>query len=424
MDSAPILAYIDTLKEELTWIRRDIHQHPEVLFDVPRTADMVAELLEQYGLEVQRQVGRHFGSGVVGLLRGSGEGRMVLLRADMDALPIQEETGAAYSSRHAGIMHACGHDAHTAMLLGAAKALSRFRNELHGTVKFVFQPAEEGTRQLESDGRLISGGRDMIEAGILEGVDMSFAMHVWPDLPAGTLGLHKKEAMAASSHFTVRFHGVSGHHSSPHLAADAILMAAQFINEIKLAMTTMVDPLEPAVLSFGTLNAGTVLNAIADHSEIKGSFRAFHPDVVDRITHKIQKTAELIALQHGGTSEVIQRTGTLLSNDSHVRQLAEQAGHVVFGKSGVQELRPILAGEDFALYTEQVPGTFAFLGSSRDGCHPIYPIHHSKFELDESILTLGAKLHVQFVFEALGEEQEEREVAFTAALPFERYVNP
>lgn len=412
MHTAPILAYIDTLKEELTQIRRDIHQHPEVLFDVPRTAGKVAELLEQYGLEVHRHVGWHFGSGVVGLLHGSKEGRTVLLRADMDALPIQEETGAQYRSRHAGIMHACGHDAHTAMLLGAAKALSRFRNELHGTVKFVFQPAEEGTRQLESDGRLISGGRDMIEAGILKDVDTCFAIHVWPDLPAGTLGLHKKEAMAASSHFTVRFHGVSGHHSSPHLAADAILMAAQFINEIKLAMTTMVNPLEPAVLSFGTLNAGTVLNAIADHSEIKGSFRAFHPAVVDKITHRIQRTAELIALQHGGTSEVIQRTGTVLNNNGHVRHLAEQAAHIVFGKLRVQELRPILAGEDFALYTEQVPGTFAFLGSSPVGSDPVYPIHHPKFELDESILTLGAKLHVQFVFEAM---QEEREGAFRSA---------
>ncbi|MNK27102.1 putative hydrolase YxeP [compost metagenome] len=421
MNTAPILAYIDTLKEELTLIRRDIHQHPEVLFDVPRTAGMVAELLEQYGLEVQRHVGRHFGSGVVGLLHGSREGRTVLLRADMDALPIQEETGAEYSSRHAGIMHACGHDAHTAMLLGAAKALSRFRDELHGTVKFVFQPAEEGTQQLQSDGRLISGGRDMIEAGILEGVDMCFAMHVWPDLPAGTLGLHKKEAMAASSHFTVRFHGVSGHHSSPHLAADAILMAAQFINEIKLAMTTIVDPLEPVVLSFGTLNAGTVLNAIADKSEIKGSFRAFHPAVVDQITHKIQRTAEVIALQHGGTSEVVQRTGTLLSNDSHVRHLAEQAGHVVFGKLGIKELRPILAGEDFALYTDQIPGTFAFLGSSGEGYNPVYPIHHPKFELDESILTLGAKLHVQFVFEAM---KEKRGGALTRGLPAGVSGNP
>ncbi|MCS7462685.1 amidohydrolase [Paenibacillus doosanensis] len=405
MSGEAILAYADTLEEELVAIRRDLHRHPELLYDVHRTAAKVAGLLEEWGLEVRRGVGRHFGMGVVGILRGRAEGRTVLLRADMDALPIQEENDAAYKSRHEGVMHACGHDAHTAMLLGAAKALSRFREELRGTVKFVFQPAEEGARPVPEDGRLLSGGRDMIEDGILEGVDAGYAFHVWPELPIGTVGVHRQYAMAASYHFTVQFHGVTGHHSTPHQAVDAIVMAAQFIGEIKVAMSTELDPMEPAVLSYGTLRAGSAHNAIADHAVLTGTFRAFDKETILRIVHALEHRAGAVAASFGGRSDVRLREGTPLRNDPRAVRQVQAAGAKVFGEANTLLLdAPSLAGEDFAWYLERIPGAFVFIGAGNAERGIVHPVHHPRFDVDERVLAYGAKLHIQLARQALEED--------------------
>lgn len=401
MDTASIWGYIDTLEEELVEIRRDLHRHPEILFDVVRTSAIVADLLEQWGLEVERRCGKHFGMGVVGTLRGGKPGKTVVLRADMDALPIREENETPYKSLTDGAMHACGHDAHTAMLLGAAKALSRFRDELPGTVRFVFQPAEEGAQVSPLDGRLISGGADLTESGVLDGADLCFALHVWPEQPIGTIGVHPKYAMAASTHFKVQFHGVSGHHSTPHLAADALLMAAQFAVDMKVAVASEIDPLEPAVLSFGTLKAGTVLNAIAAESEITGSYRTFSDRAVERIRQSIERRAQAIAGNYGGTCSLSFRMGTALRNDSEAARLALQAGAEVLGRTQAVVLEtPSLAGEDFALYLKRVPGAFAFIGVGNRDKGFTHSVHHPRFDLDERVLLYGAKVHVQFVKEA------------------------
>ncbi|WP_261807663.1 M20 family metallopeptidase [Paenibacillus sp. N3.4] len=370
MNTALIFAYLDTIEDELVALRRDFHQHPEVLFDVTRTAAKVADLLEQWGLEVQRHVGQHFGMGVIGVLRGKKDAKLnenlqktIVLRADMDALPIHEQTDASYKSLYDGFMHACGHDVHTTMLLGAAKALSRYREEWAGTVKFVFQAAEEGARVSPLDGRLLSGGADLVESGVLDDCGLCFGLHVWPELPIGTIGVHAQYAMAASTHFKVVFHGLTGHHSTPHLAADALLMASQFAIEMKVAMSSEIDPFEPAVLSFGTLKAGTVLNAIADHSEITGSYRTFDQEVVDKIRGTIEKRAGAIAESYGGTCSFSFRMGTALKNDHSAAQLVLQAGAEVLGREQSLLLeKPSLAGEDFALYVKRVPGAFAFIG--------------------------------------------------------------
>ncbi|MUT67194.1 M20 family metallopeptidase [Paenibacillus sp. NEAU-GSW1] len=404
MELNNLFEHIEGNEAELIELRRSFHRDPELLFDVDRTAAKVAELLEGWGLEVKRGAGNHFGKGVVATLQGigGGIGRTVLLRADMDALPIAEQTEAEYRSRREGVMHACGHDAHMAMLLGAAKAFARHRDKLRGTIKFVFQPAEEGAVPSPLDGRLVSGGRDLVESGVLDGVDACFALHVWPELPVGTIGVHPAYAMAASSHFTVTFQGVAGHHSSPHLAVDAIMMASQFIQEMKAAMATVVNPLEPAVLAFGTLKAGAVINAIAADAEIRGTYRAYNPEVVEQVRSLIVKRSQAIAESFGGSSETLFRIGTALRNDEHYGALARRAGAVVAGEDNAISLQsPSLAGEDFALYTERVPGAFAFLGVGNTERGIVHSVHHPQFELDERALVIGAKLHAAWAAGAL-----------------------
>jgi amidohydrolase len=398
LDTAPILAVIRSLQSEMVAWRREIHRHPEVMYDVPRTASFVAELLESWGLDVERNVGRHFGRGVVATLRGGLPGATLLLRADMDALPIREENDVPYRSLKDGAMHACGHDAHTAMLLGAARALSRFRSEVPGIVKFVFQPAEEGAAASPVDGVLRSGAADLIEAGVLEGVERCIALHVWPELAAGTIGIHRSYVMAASTHFRVVFHGTPGHHSQPHAAADAIMMAAHWIMDMKAFMSTAVDPLSPAVLAFGKLRAGTAANAIADRCEVGGTYRAFEPDVVNMIREAIGRRSRTIAALYGGSAESVFRMGTALRNDPLAAEAAIEAGCRVFGSQRTIVLdRPSLAGEDFAFYAREVPSVMGLLGIRNEAKQCVFPLHHPKFDLDEDVLAYGASWFAEMI---------------------------
>lgn len=403
MRSEAILVYMDSLEDELIALRRDFHMHPELLYDVDRTAAKVANYLEALGLEVERNVGKHFGKGVVGTLRGSSAGRTILLRADMDALPIQELNAVAYKSQIDGLMHACGHDVHTTMLLGAAKALSQFKAELPGTVKFIFQPAEEGAKQSPVDGRLLSGGRDMIDAGILDNVDIAFALHVNPELEIGTIGVHPKYSMAASSHFRLEFQGKAGHHSTPHKAVDAIVMAAQFVMQAKVMMANEVNPAEAAVLAFGSIHAGTVPNVIADCSELAGTFRAFSKETVETITRGLDKHAKSIADAYGGTYTLQLREGITVVNDSLAVHHVLEAGKKIFGeKQSIMLDNPSLAGEDFGWYLDRIPGAFAFIGVGNVEQGIVHSIHHPLFNVDEKVLVYGAKIHVQLVNEVLG----------------------
>ncbi|THF75389.1 amidohydrolase [Cohnella fermenti] len=395
------MAYIRSLKEELIDIRRDLHRYPEVLFDVDRTAAKVAAYLTELGLDVREGVGKHFGKGVIGTLDSGRPGPVIVLRADMDALAIREENTFEHRSRNEGAMHACGHDAHTAMLLGAAKALARFREQWRGTVRFVFQPAEESALPSPLDGRMISGGKDMIEDGALAGADYAFALHVQPSLPVGTLGIHRRESMAASTHFRIAFQGLNGHHSTPHLAVDALSMAAQFVTDVKIAVATELDPMQPAVFAFGTLHAGTAINAIAGESELSGTYRVFRTEDVDKLHRVLETRAAAIAGAYGGGYTSQYRLGTPLINDPAAVELSLRAGRRILGEGNVVVLeKPSLAGEDFALYLREVPGAFAFLGVADPARETMHPVHHPLFDLDESALPLGAGMFLQWVREA------------------------
>ncbi|WP_435166032.1 M20 metallopeptidase family protein [Paenibacillus glycanilyticus] len=392
-----MLAYAGSLHDELIAIRRDLHRHPELLYDTDRTAARVAGLLEEWGIDVQTGVGPHFGKGVVGVLRGGLEGgRTLLLRADMDALPITEQNDVDYKSSVDGVMHACGHDAHTAMLLGAAKTLAAYRESFAGEIRFVFQPAEEGALPSPLDGRLLSGGRDMIEAGILEGVDRCYALHVWPELDAGMIGIHSQYAMAASSHFHVTFQGKNGHHSSPHLAADAIQMTGAYIAGVNGMMANSIDPREQAVLAFGTVRAGTVINAIAEQSVLTGTFRAFSKQTVAAITAGLERHAQTASLAYGGFYHIALREGIAVVNDSDAVEEVIRAGTAVLGGNNVrQQLEPSLAGEDFGWYLDRVPGAFILLGCGNESLGIREGLHRPKFDLDESVLVHGTRLFVQ-----------------------------
>lgn len=402
MDTSPIYTLLDEREEDWIALRREFHRQPELLYDVERTSERVAELLEQYGLEVQRNVGNHFGKGVIGELRGRLPGKSLLLRADMDALPIQERNDVEYRSRMEGKMHACGHDAHMTMLLAAAFGLSRHRDQLAGTVRFVFQPAEEGAAESPLDGRLLSGGRDMVESGAADDMSAVFAFHVWPELAAGQIAVHRHYAMAASTHFRVSFQGRSGHHGEQHLAADALLMAAHFSVESRAGVASAVNPFEPTAFVFGRLQAGTVINAIAETSEIEGTYRAFEPLTVERIKGIIESCAAACAARFGGECEVRLRMGKALINDAKAVELAWHAGEKIVGKGRSILLdKPSLAGEDFSYYLDHAPGAMVLIGVGSKEKGIIHPLHHPKFDLDESTLVIGAKLFVQIVADTL-----------------------
>lgn len=389
-----LLNYADTLQEKLVLVRRDLHRHPELLYETDRTATIVANLLESWGIEVTHNVGPHFGKGVVGtLFGGAGNGPTILFRADMDALPIEEMNELDYRSHYKGIMHACGHDAHTAMLLGLAETLAVHREQLIGEFRFIFQPAEEGAQPSPLDGRLLSGGRDMIEAGILEGVERCYALHVWPELEVGALGIHPHYAMAASSHFQVKFCGRGGHHSTPHLAVDAIQMTGSYISAINGMMTYGIDPTESAVLAFGTIHAGTVINAIAEQSIITGTFRAFSKKTVLAITEGLEQHAKVIANAYGGTYELALREGIAVVNDAEAVKGVLQAGSAIFGNEQVHIVNhPSLAGDDFGWYLDRVPGAFILIGCRNTQLAITEGLHKSRFNLDEALLTQGVKL--------------------------------
>jgi amidohydrolase len=378
-----------------------LHAHPELLYDVTRTSEKVAGLLEEWGIAVRRNAGKHFGMGVVGTLHGgAGSGPVILLRADMDALPIEEQNELPYKSVNPGVMHACGHDAHTAILLGAARTLAAFREQLCGTVIFVFQPAEEGAARSPLDGRLLSGGRDMIEDGILEGVDYAYALHVMPELPAGQLGIHPHYAMAASSHFKVEFQGTAGHHSAPHKAVDAIQMAARFIADINGLMAHQIDPREAAVLAFGTVNAGTAVNVIAEHSVLTGTFRAFSKETVAAITDGLRRQASAIAESFGGEYRMELREGITVVNDGEAVQRMLRAAREVLGEGQVILLdQPSLAGEDFGWYLDRVPGAFAFIGSGNEAKGIVHAIHQPQFNIDEDMLVHGVRVWLSLVMQ-------------------------
>ncbi|UFJ41492.1 M20 family metallopeptidase [Brevibacillus humidisoli] len=363
-------------------IRRDFHQHPELGLEEYRTRDQIIGYLEQ--LHIPYQVVAD--TGVVGLITGSKPGKTVALRGDMDALPITEENDLPYRSRNEGKMHACGHDAHMTVLLGAARLLQERKDQLAGQVKLLFQPAEE----------TVGGAKLMIEAGVLDNprVDAAFGLHVLPDLPIGQISVTYGQVNAASDtlHLTIR--GEKGHGAYPHLGRDAIVIAAQVVMALQTIVSRNVDPRQSAVLSLGVIEGGAQHNIIAGEVRLTGTIRTLDAQVRQFVKERIVEVATLTARSLGGEADVrIEEGYTSLINDDASVDLVKQCGAQMLGAENVIiERVPSMGVEDFAFFAEQVPAAFYGLGCRNEQQGIIYPLHHPRFQIDERCLAIGAAL--------------------------------
>ncbi len=371
--------------EEIVALRRDIHREPELGFDTEKTAEKVLAALSGLPLDIETGVARN---GIVATLRGGGDGPTVALRADMDALPIHEETGLPFASGTDGKMHACGHDGHTSMLVGAAKTLSGMRERINGTVKFVFQPAEEGG----------GGGRVMVEEGVAEGIDQIFALHLWPGLPFGTAATKAGPIMAAADKFEMEIKGTGGHGAMPHLAADAVVIAAQVATALQTIVSREVDPVQPAVLTIGEIGAGSAFNIIPETARMGGTVRTIDDELRHRIPERMEELAKGVARGMRADAELDYTFSyPVTRNDPGAAALALKVAGSLFGEDRAVELaHPSMGGEDFAFFLQKLPGAYVWLGVG-----DVSGLHTPQFAFDEEILPQGAALLTAIALEAL-----------------------
>jgi IAA-amino acid hydrolase len=370
-----------SFRSDLVEMRRDLHRHPELSFQERRTAERVARTLDGLGLRPRTGVG---GTGVVAEL-GTGAGPIVALRADMDALPITESNDVDYRSATPGVMHACGHDAHTAMLLGAARLLAQAApSELPaGTVRFLFQPAEEA-----SDEENLSGGARLVNEGVMDGVSAVFALHVGPHLPAGKILTRPGAIMAGSDTFTAHVLGSSSHGARPDAGVDAVVLAAHVILAAQNGVARRIGPMEEGVLSIGTVTGGTAENILAERVSMNGTIRYFDPDVRRRLRDALGR-ALAVADTLGGGHELDLRDGYPPTvNDPEMTELAMAAARAVLGPDGVWEAAPMMGAEDFGLMLREAPGALLWLGAAP----PDRPreLHRPDMDIDEDVLPMGA----------------------------------
>ncbi len=372
-------AAAEAQREELQARRRDFHQHPELSFQEIRTAGIVAEELQALGMEVQTGVGK---TGVVAILEGAQDGPTVLVRADMDALPIQEETAAEYASLHDGVMHACGHDGHTTIALGVAKLLSEHRDRLRGRVKFVFQPAEE----------LGAGAQAMCEDGVLEDPrpDVTLGLHLWNTMPVGTIGIATGPTFAAVSIFEITVTGRGGHGALPHETRDPIVAAAQLVGALQSICSRDVPAADQAVLSVTSFNAGTAYNIIPPAAKLTGTMRNFSPKIRDLITRRFYEICAGIgsAMACKVDAKMTHLTDPVVNDAAtteRVRTAIQRAAPSVI----LDEDERTMGGEDVGLFMTDIPGTYFLVGSANEERGLNFGHHHPRFDFDEECLPIG-----------------------------------
>lgn len=381
-------------------IRRKIHQNPELAMEEFKTAKLVSDKLKDLGIEVIEKVGK---TGIVGLLKGEGQvtGKTIALRADMDALPIEEETNLSYRSVNKKIMHACGHDAHTSILLGAATILSKVKEEINGNVKFIFQPSEESP---------LGGAEEMIKEGVLEDpkVDGVFGLHVDPDTLSGLIGCREGAFFAAGGGFEIEILGKGGHGAQPHKAIDAISIAGEVIQALQKISSSKIDPMEPFVLTIGTISGGSKANIIADRVVMTGTLRCFSKEIISNSRSIIENIIKSITSAYGAEYKFKLAIGdTPLINDKNMIHIVRKTGEQIVGFENVIEANRTLLGEDFVSYSKRVPSAFVFLGVGFNNKEN-YPLHHPKFEIDESALSIGTALLSYSAINYLNNREEGR----------------
>jgi amidohydrolase len=376
-----------SLKDELVALRRDFHQHPELGFEEYRTAGVVARYLEGLGLQPRTGIAK---TGVTADIVGALPGPTILLRADMDALPITEETGLAFTSKNPGKMHACGHDGHTAILLVTAKLLSQRKDSLRGTVRVLFQPAEEGP----------GGAAPMIAEGVLDGVQAALGLHLWLHLLTGQVNFCSGPMLAATDEFDLKVVGLGTHAASPQDGVDPITTAAHIVTAAQTMMTRAIEPKQPTVFSITRFHAGTAYNVIAPHAELGGTLRTYNEDVRKSAKEKFERLARSTAEAHGASVELVWREGyPVLVNDPAITGLVESVCQDML-KVAPQEQRPdarSMGGEDMAFYLRHVPGCFFFLGAYNESIDASFSHHHPRFTIDEEALPIGVELFLACV---------------------------
>ncbi len=386
----PIVNRVADLHAEITAWRRDMHMHPELLYDVQRTAAAVAEKLKGFGCDdVVAGIGR---TGVVGVIRGrKAGGKVVGLRADMDALPLEEETGLPYKSTVPGKMHACGHDGHTAMLLGAAKYLAETRN-FAGTAVLIFQPAEEGG----------AGGEAMVKDGLIArfGIQEVYGMHNFPGLPVGEFAIRPGPILASADHITIEVEGKGGHAARPHLAVDTILVGAQIINQLQSVVARNVDPLEAAVVSVCMFQAGFTDNVIPQHAKLRGTARAFTPEVGELLRRRITDIVEGTARLYGAGAKVTYTNGyPVVVNHARQTEFAANVAREIVGKDKVDiDVPPRMAAEDFAFMLNERPGALIWVGNGDSAA-----LHHPAYDFNDEAIPVGTSYWVRLAETALVE---------------------
>ncbi|MGH6790341.1 MAG: M20 aminoacylase family protein [Pseudolabrys sp.] len=386
----PIVNRIADMHDDITGWRRDLHAHPEILYEVHRTAASVAEKLKAFGCdEVVAGIGR---TGVVGVIRGRKGGKsdkVIGLRADMDALPLDEITDLPYKSTVPGKMHACGHDGHTAMLLGAARYLAETRN-FDGTAVVIFQPAEEGG----------AGGKAMVDDGMMDrfGIDEVYGMHNYPGMPLGQFGLRAGPLMAAADHFTIDIEGVGGHAARPHISIDSVVVGSQIINQLQTIVSRNVDPLESAVISVCVFHAGTTDNVIPQTAKLRGTARSLVPQVQDLIEKRMHEVIEGTAKLYGATATLNYKRGyPVLRNHAQQTDFAASVAADIAGKDKVStSIAPVMGAEDFSFMLNVRPGAFIFIGNGDSA-----GLHHPAYNFNDDVIPYGTSYWVKLVETAL-----------------------
>jgi len=382
-------------QEMITW-RRQFHQHPELGFQEAETAAYIVAVLTKLGLEVESGIAK---TGVVATLRSGKPGKTIALRADMDALPVLEQNEVPYRSQNQGVMHACGHDAHMAIVLGAAAVLTELKEQLVGNIKFIFQPAEEGAEGT------FGGAKPMIEAGVLQNPEVAHVLgaHVWPGLPVGTAAIKEGPVMASSTGWDLTVTGKGGHGAVPHLSIDSIAIASQIVVALQQIVSRTCNPMEPAVFTVGQFNAGTRHNIIAETAELSGTLRTFNRATKERILKLAADIASNIAAPFGATCNFRTKVGGVdpTVNDAQLAAKVIASAHTILGEGKViTKFDSSMGGEDFSYFDQAVPSCYFFIGVSSDKVDP-FPIHHGRFDIDEKALYYGALVFAQATVDLL-----------------------
>jgi len=385
---ARVRSEIQKVQYQLVEWRRQLHQRPELGFREHLTATFIQQKLREWGIEHQSAIAS---TGIVALISGNQPGPVLAIRADMDALPIQEENDVPYCSLHDGLMHACGHDGHVAIALGTAWYLAHHRDDFAGTVKIIFQPAEEGP----------GGAKPMVEAGVLQNpnVDAIIGLHLWNNLPVGTVGIRSGPMMAAVELFDCVIQGKGGHGAMPHQTVDSIVVGAQIVNALQTIVARNLDPLQSGVVTVGKFHAGNALNVIADSAHLSGTVRYFDPNLSDFFSERVENIIAGICTSYGATYTLnYRKLYPPLINDGGITDLVRSVAiNVVETPTGVVPECQTMGGEDMSFFLQEVPGCYFFLGSANVKKNLVYPHHHPRFDFDETVLSTGVEMFVRCV---------------------------